>query len=625
MSTRVLIIGGDKKVVTLLKTLSDISGVQIVGVCDVGKDSQAMKCAREIGLDTFTDLSKAISLIKPDIIIETSGSREFQKILYGITPKEVKVVDSKAAELLLTVAQEKEKLKRYGQLYLVEKLSDVFSAEYDTHNVIRPIFNILKESFDIDVEAILVFYDTKDELMIASRYALNKNLTEKIIDYLNKESVVVKTKKEIRKDKLNIFTQEGLGKTGSVKGLKSFLTVPLSTKTRQEGVMVLASSREDAFEAEDIIVLNILAEELALFIENERIKKDLADAKSKLESMIRSMGEGVLVLNNDKEIILINPAAKALLGLQEIKVGRQLWKFLENTNLVDFIKDISLPKAGSYLIREFRLPVANELRMLRFYSARVFDSLARPNGWILLLTDITKEKEVDRMKSEFISTTSHELRTPLAAIRESVMLVLDGTAGKTSHEQAHFLAIAKRNIDRLADLINDLLDLSKIETGKMQLRKTYCNLATIVEKIVGSLKILAEENGLSLRSEVTKKIFNTHCDPDRISQVLTNIVGNAIKFTPKSGKIVIRVKLTNLKKKEFIQISVQDSGIGIAKKDMPRLFARFGQLDSSLTRRSGGTGLGLAICKELVEMHGGRIWVESEVGKGSTFNFTLPV
>jgi len=231
-------------------------------------------------------------------------------------------------------------------------------------------------------------------------------------------------------------------------------------------------------------------------------------------------------------------------------------------------------------------------------------------------------KKLDQLKSEFVSAISHELRTPLAAIKESVMLILDGTAGKPSPAQSRFLEIARRNIDRLTDLINDLLDISKIDTGKLQLKKSKCDINVLINKTLEQLKSLVSDNKLILNQVLAKDLPKVECDQGRIIQVITNLVGNAIKFTPSGGKIRIISKKRDTK---FIEISVTDTGIGIDKKDISKLFTRFRQLDSSLTRKVGGTGLGLAICREIIQMHGGKIWAKSEVGKGSVFVFTLPV
>jgi len=637
MKTKVLIIGGDERVITLLDTLYNLKGgILLVGFCDASNDSKGMQYARQLGIDTSLDLAKIIEDKLPDIIIEASGSKEFQKVLNQITPKNTKIVDSASAELLFSIAQEKEKVKRYGQLYLVDKLSGILSGDFDTHNIARPVFKLLKETFVIEALVILIFNEPEDELVIASDYELSGDALAQVIECLKKEALV-KAKKEINENRLSIFLQQGPAKAEGTSGFGAFLALPLATKAKEEGVILIAGPKEGAFKAEDIIFLSIIASELALFIENERVKKDLADAKQNLESMLGGMSEGVIGLDSAHRVMFINSAAKILLGVNEIKMERPLWESLDKKEIVESFKDIAC--GSEFKIREISFSVGSRTEIFKVYFAPISDSLGKPAGWIILLTDITKEKEIDRMKSEFISTTSHELRTPLAAIRESVMLILDGTTGALSKEQDRFLKIAKRNIDRLTTLINDLLDISKIESGKMQLKKSPYDIEEVIKGALEPMYILARENDLELKDEYEAGLPEVQCDADKIIQVITNLVSNSLKYTPAGGSISIKVsrcqsvqdkdisKIQGAKDtfKDYLVVAVKDTGMGIDKNDFNRLFMKFGQLDGSLTRRSGGTGLGLVICKELVSMHGGEIWVESEVGKGSTFSFTLPV
>lgn len=616
---RVLIIGGDQKVATLINVLKGIKGIDLIGVCDSIKDSTGMIYAAQMGVEVSTDLSDMVSTKNADIIIETSGSREFQKVLSQIAPPESRIIDSKAAELLLQVAQEKEEARRYGQLYLVNKLSGIFAAEFDTHNIARPIFNLLKDNFDVDLVGITVFYASKDELTIASDFGLADQAMASLIDCLKKETAL-KLKREVDENALDIFSMEPAQEKKEEFILKSHICIPLTTSVREEGVMFVASSKENSFKPEDIIFLNIIAGELALFIENERMKKDLADSKDALESMLKSMSEGVIALDKDNRVILLNSAARLLLGLGDVYLGKPLWDSFKNREVLNLVKSsIEDQKLQSHQIS---FAISGAQRTVKVYIAPVIDSLGNSHGHIMLLSDITKEKEVDRMKSEFISTTSHELRTPLAAIKESVMLVLDGTTGELSLEQNRFLNIAKRNIDRLVVLVSDLLDLSKIESGKMRLSYSKCAIEEVINRALESMYILAKENKVELLTEIEKGLPLVDCDPDKIVQIVVNLVSNALKFTSASGSVKVSCSLENGSQ---IKISVSDTGIGIAQEDITKLFNRFDQLDASLTRRPGGTGLGLAICKELVRMHGGQIWVESESGKGSIFIFTIPI
>jgi nitrogen-specific signal transduction histidine kinase len=243
-----------------------------------------------------------------------------------------------------------------------------------------------------------------------------------------------------------------------------------------------------------------------------------------------------------------------------------------------------------------------------------------PDHVMVHVEDITKEKEIDRMKSELVSNVSHELRTPLTTIKEGISLVVDGSLGPINADQKAALAIAKQDIDRLARLINDLLDISKIEAGRMELKKSSVDISSLAEEVLFSFQNQAGKKHIQLKTRLKRGLPPLYIDPDKISQVLANLISNGIKFTLKNGSITVGVK----DKGKEVEISVSDTGVGISQDNIARLFDRFSQFNRVYGPGERGTGLGLAISKEIAEMHGGRISVESEVGKGSTFTFSLP-
>jgi signal transduction histidine kinase len=233
-------------------------------------------------------------------------------------------------------------------------------------------------------------------------------------------------------------------------------------------------------------------------------------------------------------------------------------------------------------------------------------------------------KRADGMKSEFVSVASHELRTPLATIKNAIQLVLRGKAGEINETQTNFLSMADKNINRLTNILNNLLDLSRIESGRIKIKSQELDLRGLVEFILSSFKPQAEGKSIHLDMEVVEGFSPVYGDRENIEQILTNLLGNAIKFTPEGGKVSV---LVNPFREEggMVAISVRDSGIGIPEDQLEKVFKKFYQVEGSLHRSVSGTGLGLAITKGLVEAGDGTIWVESEIGKGSTFTFTLPV
>ena len=251
---------------------------------------------------------------------------------------------------------------------------------------------------------------------------------------------------------------------------------------------------------------------------------------------------------------------------------------------------------------------------------------------ICFIRDVSKEKEIDRMKSEFISLASHEMRTPMTSIKNAVDIMLKGKAGEISDKQEKFLSMAKRNIDRLADLINDLLDISKIESGKMELNSTEMNIIGCIKDVINTSKPLADKKSITLKMSNVPGLPAIYADASRIEQVMINLVGNAIKFTPENGTVTVdvheREEMSDLTKgvKGFWEISVTDNGVGIPEELIGHIFDKFYQVESSLsTEKQVGSGLGLAISKHIVEAHGGKIQCKSKEGEGSTFSFTLQI
>jgi putative ABC transport system substrate-binding protein len=233
-----------------------------------------------------------------------------------------------------------------------------------------------------------------------------------------------------------------------------------------------------------------------------------------------------------------------------------------------------------------------------------------------------KLKELDRMKSDFVSHVSHELRTPLTAIKGAVDLVLREVAGPLTEKQIHYLNRVRSNTQHLAGLINDLLDLSKIESGRIEVKSSRVFLGGLVHEAVEALRPVAAEKAITLETTSCESSILVWADRDKINQVLMNLIGNAIKFTPAEGKVTVSASRNG---GESVKVSVSDTGPGIPPAEKEKIFAKFYQIAEMNGENSKGTGLGLAISKALVELHGGKIWVESEEGRGSTFSFTLPV
>jgi signal transduction histidine kinase len=257
-----------------------------------------------------------------------------------------------------------------------------------------------------------------------------------------------------------------------------------------------------------------------------------------------------------------------------------------------------------------------------------------------LKTTNRKLQKLERLKSEFISIVSHELRTPLTAIKNAMDIILSGKAGDMTENIEKFVSMGKRNAVRLSGIINDLLDISKIEAGKMDFKFELTHIEPVIEYVKNNLTEVAREKDLTIKYTPTEESVEIYADSNRLEQVLTNLVSNAIKFTPNSSEIEITSKVINardlqydhcfeedIKKLQgnYLQVCVEDHGIGIERKDLNHVFDKFAQIENSLSRKVGGSGLGLPIARQLMESHNGAIWCDSEIDKGSKFYFVIPV
>jgi signal transduction histidine kinase len=241
-------------------------------------------------------------------------------------------------------------------------------------------------------------------------------------------------------------------------------------------------------------------------------------------------------------------------------------------------------------------------------------------GFFALTSDISDRKAIERMKDEFIAVVSHELRTPLTSMHSALKILATGRLGNLSKDGKQMLEIADDNTERLLRLVNNVLDLQRIESGEVKMEKQVCNAAALMIKVTESMQPMAQQQGVIL---AVKPIdIEILVDSDYIVQALTNLLSNAIKFSSTDDTVWLTAKR---KSDTEVLFSVQDEGQGIPSDKLESIFERFQQVDSSDSRRKGGTGLGLTICRKIIEQHEGKIWAESILGKGSTFSFTLPL
>jgi two-component system, OmpR family, phosphate regulon sensor histidine kinase PhoR len=359
--------------------------------------------------------------------------------------------------------------------------------------------------------------------------------------------------------------------------------------------------------------------------EQEITEKKLREEHGRLISIFDSMDDPIYVADpKTYEVLYVNEAARILWGESQGQTCYTVFQNLDAPCPFCTNKEIFGQKTGESHVWEFYHEKINKWfrnvdkaipwsdgRMVRLEIAVNIDDVKQAEKAM---------KETADMKSRFISMASHELRTPLTTIQESVNIVLEGIAGNISEEQNHILSLTKANIKRLSRLVNDILDFQKLQSGKMPFDFSDQNLNIVLKEICDSFVKQAEKKGLFIRYNFNEDLPLVYCDKDRITQVILNVINNAIKFTKEGGIVVSAIS-----EGKNVHIKIIDTGPGISKKDITRLFKTFEQIRTNENLAIKGTGLGLAISKEIISEHKGRIWVESEQGKGSEFHFTLPI
>ncbi len=356
-------------------------------------------------------------------------------------------------------------------------------------------------------------------------------------------------------------------------------------------------------------------------------KRQITYDKERTEMVLSHVADGLIMVDEKGKILMMNDAAETIFGKRLLeKAGRPVTEGLGEGHMVALSKDLSsVMKDG--MEKEIEVDGADETRhVLKSSTALVHNQDGKVVGMISVLSDITKLKELDRLKRDFVSHVTHELRTPLVAVKQAVTIVLDKTAGTINEKQERMLEVVKRNIERLSKFINDILDLQKIEAGKLTVNRQSVDIGNPVNDVVQSLTPWAISRDITLSASVPDDLPDVYADADRVIQILTNLTGNAVKFTPKGGKVIINLIPPGIKgdTSQPLKLSVIDTGRGIAKDDIDRIFEKFEQAGGREATDVRGSGLGLSIVKSLVEMHDGKIWVESQPGAGSKFTFTLP-
>lgn len=481
------------------------------------------------------------------------------------------------------------------------------------------------EEMDVVGFDIEEFFLEKKELKLFKKKILSgrsdKNEIELTFTKKNGEQFPAFVSAFVRKDK-----------KGKVFGYFLTITDITDSKKFNERIEEIVSQKTKELESKNREIAESRLALMNILEETDEAWKNAEEEKEKTISIIANFTDGLLVFDKNDCLNMGNPKAEKFLRTNiNNLIGTHL-KDLNGSSLVKSIVEVLLKNEAFKKDKKSVAKVkAAHREEVKTGDGQTLEVSAVPIiagktsiGTLVSLHDITREKMIEAMKSEFVSIAAHQLRTPLSGIKWTLKMLIDGDLGKISKDQKEILEKTYVSNERMISLVNDLLNVTRIEEGRYIHKPEMVNILDIVEPLVESYKAEAERKGIKLNLETTKKRnLNVAADIEKITLVAQNLLENALKYTPKGGKIIFFVK--HKVKANKIEVSVKDSGVGVPKDQQARLFTKFFRAANVMRMETEGSGLGLFICKNIIESHGGEIWFDSEENKGSTFYFTLPI
>lgn len=606
------------------------SGDDVVGVISV----QAYRP------DVYGDEEELLlSTIADQVAVAVENARLFEEVRSFSHVLEQRV-EERTRELAAAMDELTEERDRMEALY---RITSQLAASLDLDHVLSKALSLVLDACRVDRASALLLDSNTGQLIQRSvqgadvdlppggkptRFSRGEGLAGWVVEH--RETAIVSN---IQQDERWVEPQNKEREYSSAMG------VPLIVSGEVLGALLLLHSETDYFDEDHRRLVETAAGQISQAINNanlyevireqaeslgEMLKAQQVEA-AKSEAILEGVADGVMVADADGRVTLFNAAAERILQLpREEALGRttrerlglygdQARDWMET--VARWAEDPQSYEPGDYLAAQLTI----EDRIVSVHLAPV---LMRNEflGTVSVFRDVTAEVEADRAKTDFVSMVSHELRTPMTSIKGYADLILMEAAGELTDDQRRFMGTIKNNVDRLVTLVNELLDISRIESGRLELEPEPTRVIKVVDSVLTAMKARAESEDLTLKKDLPAALPIVNADPDRLEQILTNLVGNAVQYTPPGGEITVSAQA----KRDEVSISVADTGIGISPEAQDKIFDRFFRADDSRVQNTSGTGLGLSIVQSLVELHGGEIWVESEVDEGTIFTFTLP-
>ena len=615
-------------------------GASVLAPLTVGSQVVGILCVDREEPHTFSTTEVAtLSALADQVAVAVQNARLFDQVRRFSQELEQRV-EERTQALAQAMADLTEERDRVETLY---RITSQLSLTLDLDRVLNRAMELVVEAVGAQRAAIMMLEPGSDRLIyraalgadvelplggLPTRFSRGEGLAGWVVEH--REAAVVA---DVLEDSRWIEAREG------EKKYRSALGVPLVVSDEVQGALLLFHTHPDHFSEDHLVLVETAAIQVAHAINNAELYGLIRDQAGRLGAMLKdrqveaaksqaileAVADGVIVADAKRSVILFNAAAERLLELpRDQALGRPTREMLGlyGSQARAWMETVSrwAKKPGAYATEDYlaaRLDIEDRIVSVHLAPVVMGDEFL---GTVSVFRDVTAEVEAKRAEAELISTVSHELRTPMTSIKGYVELLLMGAVGDVTDDQQHFLSIIKSNTDRLTKLLNDLLDISRMESGRIALSPKVMRIDGVASQVVVAMEGRAEEKGLALRSEVPPGLPEIIADPDRVAQILTNLIANACNYTLSGGEIVVSATAQD----DMVHVSVSDTGIGIAEEDRAKVFQRYFRVDDTVVQDAPGAGLGLSIVQALVEMHGGQVWIESELGKGSTFSFSLP-
>ncbi len=683
----IAIIGAGRGGSALLSILLGESNIRIAGICDIDPDAPGLKLAKKANIFTCTNFKNIIEK-KPDIVINVTGDDAVKaSILRYLKRKspETSVIDGKSAKLFWDLLEKRRQAKEDVKALLNEtkelyRIGIALTSAEELEEVLDTLLIETLRTLNVPAGSIALYDEKSDTLTLKASHGFSKNFSQNsqwkrrdggITDHILSKRIptIISDIEKYPFADNRILIKEGI---------KSIIAVPLFANDHITGILYLDDFEPRTWTEREIEFITLLGIQAAYAIEKFRLIEAISETKNYLGNVLNNSADIIVTTDTKGRVVEFNKGASRILGYSKEEVtGKKAEKFwVQPAERHEILR--MLESAGYVSNYETQL-IAKDGRVVdvSLTLSYILSSKKGILGTVGISKDITEKKKLERaveernlelrelnekleekviertrdlekanreldrsskLKSQFIATMSHELRTPLNSILGFSELLMDEIFGPLTEKQKRHVTNIHNSGNHLLQLINNILDIAKIESGKMELHYEGFSVHQAVSEVETVIRPLADKKKQELITKIGEDVTLIKADKVKFKQVLYNLVSNAVKFTSEGGKIFIEMALAgegdlyftrykNIcpKKESCLRVSVTDTGIGIKREDHEKIFSEFEQVDSSFSRRYEGTGLGLALTKKLVELHGGDIFVESEEGKGSKFTVVLPL